>query len=560
MLRNLVLALLVALVTACAAGPVAPEWEAVEGGAVATAHPLATEAGREILAQGGNAFDAAVAVSAALAVVEPFGSGVGGGGFWLMHLADEDRNVMVDGRETAPGEARADMYIDDDGNVDTDLSRNGPLAAAIPGQPAALVHIAEHYGRLPLNTSLAPAIRLASEGFEVGERYIRGVRFKKEILERWPAGASVFLDQGEVPEEGWRVKQPDLADTLRRIAEEGHDGFYRGELAQKMVRGVREAGGIWQLQDLADYRVVEREPIVSEYRGARIIAASPPSAGGVALATTLNILEGFDLEAMDSATRTHVVSEALRRAYRDRGAWLGDPDFVDMPIGMLTHPHYAAGLRAGIRLDRATPSDALPGVIGDDDGPETTHFSIIDREGNRVGGTLSINFWFGSGFMPEGTGVILNNEMDDFSSRPGTPDGFDLVSSEANAIAPGKRMLSSMTPTFVENERGVAVLGSPGGSRIITTVLHGILAYLDGDNVDAIVERRRFHHQYRPDEISFEPGALDRETIRALEEKGHRVQNRGRPWGNLQLVVWDRMTGALEAASDPRGEGSPDVY
>jgi gamma-glutamyltranspeptidase / glutathione hydrolase len=452
------------------------------------------------------------------------------------------------------------MYIDADGKVDNDLSRNGPLAAAIPGQPAALVHIAEQYGRLSLAENLAPAIRLAREGFEVGPRYVRGVRFKKEILERWPAGADVFLDNGNVPEEGWRLRQPDLADTLALIAEQGHDGFYQGELAERMVEGVRDAGGIWQLSDLADYRVVERDPIISNYRGARITAASPPSAGGVALATTLNILEGYDLEAMDEATRVHVISEALRRAYRDRGAWLGDPDFVDMPIDMLTHPHYAAGLRASIRLDRATSSDALPGVTGADEGPETTHFSIIDMEGNRVGGTLSINFWFGSGFMPEGTGVILNNEMDDFSSRPGTPDGFDLVSSDANAIEPGKRMLSSMTPTFVESERGVAVLGSPGGSRIITTVLTGILAWLDGESADDIVERRRFHHQYRPDEISYEPGAFSREVFQALEAKGHKVQNRGRPSGNLQLVIWDRMSGELEAASDPRGEGAAEIY
>ncbi|MEA5446125.1 gamma-glutamyltransferase [Gammaproteobacteria bacterium AB-CW1] len=561
--RSLILLITLVTVIACAGPatePATPAEPAGEGGAVATAHPLATEAGREILAAGGNAFDAAVAVSAALAVVEPFGSGVGGGGFWLLHEADSDRSIMVDGRETAPAESTADMYIDEDGQVDTDLSRNGPLAAAIPGQPAALVHISENYGNLSLAENLAPAIRYAREGFEVGERYVRGVRFKKEVLERWPAGVEVFLDEGEVPEEGWVLKQPDLAETLERLADYGHDGFYRGELAERMVEGVREAGGIWRLQDLADYQVVEREPIVSEYRGSRITAASPPSAGGVALATTLNILEGFDLENLDAATRTHLISEALRRAYRDRGAWLGDPDFVDMPLDKLTHPWYAAGLRAGIRSDQATPSDALPGVVDDGEGPETTHFSIIDRAGNRVGGTLSINFWFGSGFMPEGTGVILNNEMDDFSARPGSPDGFELVSSAANAIEPGKRMLSSMTPTFIEDDRGVAVLGSPGGSRIITTVLHGILAWKEGLEPEEIVEQRRFHHQYRPDHISYEPGALSRDTIDVLESKGHKVEPRGRPWGNLQLVIWDRMTGELEAASDPRGEGSPDVY
>jgi len=560
-LYRLLTTLTIALVLAACAGPQAHDAPpTTQGGAVATAHPLATQAGREILEQGGNAFDAAVAVSAALAVVEPFGSGVGGGGFWLLHQAEQDRSVMVDGRETAPGEAHADMYLDEEGQVDTDLSRDGPLAAAIPGQPAALIHITEEYGRLSLAENLAPAIRYAREGFEVGARYVRGVDFKSEVLKRWPAASDVFLNDGEVPEEGWVLKQGDLADTLETIAREGREGFYAGELAQRMVDGVREAGGIWQLEDLENYEVVERDPIVTEYRGARVTAASPPSAGGVALATTLNILEGYELNELDEATRVHLISEALRRAYRDRGAWLGDPDFVDLPLAKLTSPDYAAGLRASIRRDRATVSDHLPGVVDGSEGPQTTHFSIMDGEGNRVGGTLSINFWFGSGFMPEGTGVIMNNEMDDFSSRPGTPDGFELVSSDANAIQPGKRMLSSMTPTFVEDDRGVAILGSPGGSRIITTVLTGVLAWLDGEDGEAIVAKPRFHHQYRPDHISHEPDALSESVIKALREKGHEVNDRGRTWGNLQLVIWNRETGELEAASDPRGEGSPDVY
>lgn len=560
MLRNSLLSLSLAFVTACAGASAGPESESEIGGAIATAHPLATEAGREILAQGGNAFDAAVAVSAALGVVEPFGSGLGGGGFWLLHEADSGRNVMVDGREVAPGRATETMFQDEDGEVVTERSRSGPLAAGIPGLPAALVHIAEKYGRLPLEESLAPAIRLARDGFEVGERYVRGVRAKREELTSWGVADSVFLDEGRVPEEGWRLRQPELAGTLERLATEGRAGFYQGEIAEKLVAGVREAGGIWKQDDLANYEVVEREPVVSRYRDARIVAAAPPSAGGIALATTLNILSGYDLSAMDEATRVHVISEALRRAYRDRGEWLGDPDFVDVPVERLTDPDYAAGLRAGIRLDRATPSDALPDVTAAGNGRHTTHFSIIDREGNRVGATQSINFWFGSGVMPADTGVILNNEMDDFSARPGEPDGFGLVSSGANAIEPGKRMVSSMTPTFVENERGVAVLGSPGGSRIITTVLTGILSYLEGGSAEDMVSKPRFHHQYRPDHISYEPGALSPEIIESLEARGHAVENRGRPWSNLQVVIRNRETGEFDAASDPRGEGAPDVY
>lgn len=560
MLRNSLLALTVAFVTACAGAPVGSESESDIGGAIASAHPLATEAGREILAQGGNAFDAAVAVSAALGVVEPFGSGLGGGGFWLLHEAGSGRNVMVDGREVAPGRATETMFQDEDGEVVTERSRSGPLAAGIPGLPAALVHIAEEYGRLPLEESLAPAIRLARDGFEVGERYVRGVRAKREELTSWGVAGSVFLDEGRVPEEGWRLRQPELAETLERLAENGRAGFYQGETAENLVAGVREAGGIWEREDLANYEVVEREPVVTRYRDARIVAAAPPSAGGIALATTLNILSGYDLSAMDETTRVHVISEALRRAYRDRGEWLGDPDFVDVPVERLTDPDYAAGLRAGIRLDRATPSDALPDVTAAGNGRHTTHFSIIDREGNRVGGTQSINFWFGSGVMPADTGVILNNEMDDFSARPGEPDGFGLVSSRANAIEPGKRMVSSMTPTFVENERGVAVLGSPGGSRIITTVLTGILSYLDGGSAEDMVSKPRFHHQYRPDHISYEPGALSAGIIESLEGRGHAVENRGRPWGNLQVVIRNRETGEFDAASDPRGEGAGDVY
>jgi gamma-glutamyltranspeptidase/glutathione hydrolase len=551
-------AVLLLLPAACSEGQ--GERRQLAGGAVASAHPLASRAGMEILRQGGNAFDAAVAVSAALAVVEPWGSGVGGGGFWLMHLEDEARQFMLDGRETAPGEAHRDMYLDEDGEVDARASREGPLAAGIPGLPAALVHISEHYGRLPLSRSLAPAIRYAREGVPVGPRYVRGAERRKALFLRWPAAAEVFLDNGEVPEEGWLLRQPDLAATLERIAEHGRAGFYEGELAQRMVDGVREAGGIWSLEDLAAYEVLERDPVVTHHRGARIVTAPPPSAGGIILAATLNILDGFDLEAMDEATRAHVTAEALRRAYRERGIWLGDPGFVEVPVERLIHPWYAAGLRASIRTDHATPSEMLPGVIDYGDGIHTTHFSVIDGDGNRVGGTQTINFWFGSGFMPPGTGVLLNNEMDDFSSQPGAPDGFGLVSSEANAIAPGKRPASSMTPTFVEREDGaVAVLGSPGGSRIVTTVFAALNRFLDGGDARDMAADPRLHHQYLPDRIEYEQGALSDEAVGRLREMGHEVRMRESPMGNIQIVV-RRPDGSLDAASDPRGEGDPDVY
>ncbi|CAD7853923.1 MAG: Gamma-glutamyltranspeptidase (EC 2.3.2.2) @ Glutathione hydrolase (EC 3.4.19.13) [Olavius algarvensis Gamma 1 endosymbiont] len=437
--------------------------------AIAGAHPLATDAGFEVLAAGGNAFDAAVAVSAALAVVEPYSSGLGGGGFWLLHRAADGRERMLDGRERAPLAARPDMYLDANGRFVPELALNGPLAAGIPGEPAALAHLAEQYGRLSLVQSLAPAIRLAHTGFIVDEHYRRFAEQRLAVLRQSPAAAEQFLRDGAAPPTGARILQPDLAATLERLAAAGREGFYTGRTAELLVAGVRAAGGIWTLEDLASYRVVERAPIISYYRGRRVVSAAPPSSGGVLLAQMLNMLARFDL-AGSGADRAHLLVETMRRAYRDRALYLGDPDTVEVPVERLTHPFYAAGLARDIDPDRATPS--LPAATAArSQGMDTTHLSILDREGNRVAATLSINYTFGSGFVPPGTGVLLNDEMDDFSAQPGAPNLYGLVGGEANAIAPGKRMLSSMTPTFVESERGVAILDTPGGSRIITMVL-----------------------------------------------------------------------------------------
>lgn len=522
--------------------------------AVSSAHELATAAGLEILEAGGNAFDAAVAVSAALAVVEPESSGIGGGGFWLLHSAEDGDSVMVDGRETAPAEANADMYLDENGEVDRDLAINGPLAGGIPGAPAAWAHIAEHYGSMPLAELLAPAIRLAESGFEVDAKYQTMINYRGHIMERWPGTAAIFMPGGEVPELGDRIRQPDLAATLRVLAEEGADGFYRGELTGKLVSGVREAGGIWREEDFADYEVIEREPIRTSYRGYELISAAPPSSGGIAIAQILNIVEPFDLEGMARADRVHVLAEAMRRAYRDRALYLGDPDFVDIPTDMLLSPHYAAGLRAGLRLDRATKSSSLAADPGRS-GPEsnnTTHFSLMDAEGNIVSATLTVNLPFGSAFVAPGTGVLVNNEMDDFAAAPGEPNAYGLIGFAANAIEPGKRMLSSMTPTIVRNDERVAVLGTPGGSRIITMVLLGILDFIEGNGPDSWVELPRFHHQYLPDEISLERDALSDAQIERLEALGHEISVRARPWGNMHAVMWDRATDTLEAAHDPR--------
>lgn len=521
--------------------------------AIATAHPLATEAGHQMLEAGGNAFDAAVAVSAVLAVVEPYSSGIGGGGFWLLHRARDGFETMVDGRERAPLAAHRNLYLDEAGDVLPGLSINGPLAAGIPGEPAALVHIANSYGRLPLKQSLAPAIHLAREGFPVDSHYQRMVAWRKDQLRLSADAQAVFLAQGEVPEQKALIRQADLARTLEILAEGGHDGFYRGELAQKLVKGVRDAGGNWSLRDLEDYRVVEREPIKGHYRGLEITSAAPPSSGGIVLVTMLNILEGFNLPVVEEPQKTHLIIEAMRRAYRDRADYLGDPDFVRIPVEVLTNPWYAAGLARDIQLDRAGSS--VGNNIFRPQGHDTTHFSILDREGNRVAATLSINYPFGSCFVPPGTGVLLNDEMDDFSARPGMPNVYGLVGGDANAIEPGKRMLSSMSPTFVETPDGVAILGTPGGSRIISMVLLGILELAEGKGPRAWVERPRFHHQYLPDQVQFEPGAMTHTEQQQLVGMGHELEPLKRNYGNMQAIYWNRHTGRVQAASDPRGLG-----
>ena len=529
--------------------------------AVASAHPAATAAGMEVLQAGGNAFDAAVAITAALAVVEPQGSGLGGGGFWLLHHAEENRDVMVDGREEAPGAATRDMYLDDEGNFVQDLSRNGALAAGIPGEPAALAHIAQRYGRLDLARTLAPAIRLAREGFEINDHMHALAQYRKDVLAKYPASAALLLDDdGDVLPAGTLFKQPDLAATLEALASHGRDGFYEGEVARRLVEAVRSAGGIWSRQDLANYDVIEREPTRGSYRTPngeyQIVSGSPPSSGGPVLVEALNILEGFDWASLDDIERRHVTIEAMRRAYRDRAAYLGDPDFVDMPIARLIDKHYAAGLRVGIRMDRATPSDELAGVNAERaSGHHTTHFSVIDAEGNRVAATLSVNFPFGSGLVAADTGVFLNDEMDDFSAKPLAPNGYGLVGSEANAIAPGKRPLSSMTPTFVVGDNREIALGTPGGSRITTMVLLGVLDFAHGGDAASVVGKPRYHHQYLPDHVEYEPGALSADTRAGLKKLGHRLKNVDRHYGDMHAVIWNKAESRMDAASDPRGIG-----
>jgi len=526
--------------------------------AIASAHPQATAAGMAVLQVGGNAFDAAVAVSAALAVVEPYSSGIGGGGFWLLHRASDGKQVMVDGRERAPLASTRNMYLDEMGEPIDGLSINGPLSAGIPGEPAALVHIAEKYGRLPLQLSLAPAIHLARDGFAVDKQYRKMAGFRLKALQKSSAATEQFLLKGEIPPIGHKIVQADLADTLQAIAEQGTVGFYHGEVAQRLVDGVKKAGGIWSLEDLAQYKVIERAPLVGQYRGRRVVSAAPPSSGGVILIEMLNMLQQLDIQRFDSTQRVHLMTEVMRRAYEDRALHLGDTDFVDVPLDHLLSPSYARLRVSDINPDKASVSQTISG-LAEMEGNDTTHFSIIDKAGNRVSATLSVNYPFGSCFVPPGTGVLLNDEMDDFSIKPGTPNAYGLVGNEANAIEPGKRMLSSMSPTFIETDDDVAILGTPGGSRIISMVLIGALEAMRNAPVDHWVGRARFHHQYLPDVIQFEPGALSEKTQNKLRVKGHELEEKDDYYGNMQAVHWDKKTNKVTAGSDPRGIGAAAV-
>lgn len=539
--------------------------------AIATAHPMATQAGQQILQQGGNAFDAAVAITAVLAVVEPYSSGLGGGGFWLLRDHKANKTIMVDGRETAPAKSHRDMYLDKSGDYVSNISVNGPLAAGIPGTVAAMVHLSENYGVLNLKQVLQPAIKAANEGFPVTRHYQKMAGFRLAVLQKYKSSSRIFLQNNEVPELGHFIIQKELAQTLEGITKFGLADFYSGATAKKMVRAIREKQGIWQLSDLESYSIKERKPISFKYRDMVVTSVAPPSSGGIALATILQILQNFDLNSLDEARQTHLIVEAMRRAYRDRAEFLGDSDFTKVPIERLTHPWYADGLKESIRLDKALASRDLPGINSrsknksdpaktqQGEGQDTTHFSVLDTQGNMVSATMSINYPFGSGFTAEGTGVLMNDEMDDFSARPGTPNVYGLVGAEANAIEPGKRPLSSMSPTIVETKDGFAILGTPGGSRIITMVLLGILELEKGHSVEQWVSLPRFHHQYLPDKIIYEEQAITNEMVTQLEAMGHQLEQKNSSYGNMQAISWSYDKG-VEAASDPRVEGESVVF
>ena len=533
-----------------------PNQLSLKEGAVVTSNTLATKVGEKILAEGGNAYDAATAISAMLSVVEPFASGLGGGAFWLIYDAKNKEYKTLDARETAPFQSHKDMYLDENNNVIENASRIGPLAAGIPGIPAVLSYVNTKYGSKKMTTILAPAYQAAKNGFPIDNRYIRGAKYKKEWLNKYKETTRIFLNKGEVPKKGWILKQPDLAKTIKKIMREGHEGFYTGNFAKKMVESIQNEGGIWSEEDLNRYRVVEREPVRSTYKGVSLIATGLPSSGGLVLANALNILSGFDLNKFNPTIRKHLIIEALRRAYYERAIKMGDPDFMYESLAFLLSPSFAAKQRESIDITYATDNKVLefvePPYQGQ--GNDTTHFAVIDKFGNRVAVTQSINFWFGSAFVPKGTGILLNNEMDDFSIKPGTENGYGLIGYDANAIEPGKRMLSSMTPTFIESDRGFVILGTPGGSRIISMILLSALDWIDGGDAKSMVSIPRFHHQYHPDYILYEEGALTQNEISKLEDMGHRLKKSKRKYGNMQVIEWDQKNKKLHTASDPRGK------
>ncbi|MHA7856237.1 gamma-glutamyltransferase [Marinobacter shengliensis] len=524
-------------------------------GMVATSHTLASEVALKVLKDGGNAMDAAVAAGFALAVTQPRSGNIGGGGFLLYAPGDGAAPEAIDYRETAPAGATETMFQDSGGNVINQRSRFSHQAAGVPGTVAGLALALERHGTLSLEEALAPAIRLAQDGFVVPYRFTEGLEQARERLQRWPATKATFYkEDGSAPQPGELFRQPDLADTLKRIAEHGPAGFYQGKTAQLIVDEMQRHDGLITLDDLKAYRPAVRQPVHGQYRGYDIYSMSPPSSGGTHIIQILNILEGFPITEMghNSAATIHHMAEAMKLAYADRAEYLGDTDFVDVPLNGLTSKAYAAELRKGINPKKARPaSDIKPGQPAAFESPETTHFSVVDRWGNAVSNTYTINFSYGSGITVAGAGFLLNNEMDDFSAKPGEPNAYGLIGGEANKIEPGKRMLSSMSPTVVRKDnRNFLVTGSPGGSRIITTTLQVLMNVIDHNmNIQTAVAAPRIHHQWLPDEIRMEQG-ISPDTVRLLEAKGHEVTT-STAMGAIQSIMIGE-DGTLYGGADPR--------
>jgi len=526
--------------SAYASSPIPPKHSVV-----ASAHPLATQAGIDILNQGGNAFDAAAAVALTVGVAEPVGSGIGGGGFFLLYIARQDRYLMIDARETSPKLAgNGDVYK-------TQSSINGPQSAGVPGLIAGVDHLIKKYGRLSREADAKHAIQIAQQGFAVSKHFQRVAQWRKEVLAN-NAAANIYLKNGKVPALGDVIKQPELAKTLIRFTKHGANDFYRGETARRLVADMKEDGGLIRADDLKAYQVIEREPVRFRHQSYEWISAALPSSGGITLAETLGILAQDDLTSLPKPQATHLLIEAMKLAYKDRNEHLGDSDYVTIPD--LLNPKRLKQLRKNINKNKAAKSTTAT-ADPSGNGVDTTHFSIIDQEGNMVSATLSINYGFGSGYVSPSTGILMNDEMDDFATQVGKPNAYGLVQGKANAVAPGKRMLSSMSPTFILGKDKTFIVGTPGGSRIISMVLLAGLGFESGKgNVSDWINSPRFHHQYLPDVIQHELGAFEPELKQALEKKGHQFKEM-RNYGNMHAILWDKASGAVAGDSDQRGEG-----
>lgn len=524
-----------------------------KNGMVASEQGLATQVGLDILKQGGNAIDAAVAVGFALAVVLPNAGNIGGGGFMVLHDDKTGKDVAIDFREIAPAKASRDMYLDNQGNVIDGKSLFTHDASGVPGTVAGMEYALKKWGTMPLSKVLEPAIKLADKGFIVSDVLAQTLKEEKSTLGKWSASKAIFFKNGEPLKSGDLLVQKDLAKSLRLIAKQGAKAFYQGEIATKIAKEMQSQGGTMTLEDLKAYKVVERQPIIGDYRGYKVVTMPPPSSGGVHLIEILNMLEHYPIkeDGVNSAKNIHHMAESMKLAYADRSEYLGDPDFVKIPVKGLTSKAYANELVKTINNNKARLSSNIkPGKPQPYESDQTTHFSVMDKAGNAVAVTYTLNLNFGSGIVVEGTGILLNNEMDDFSVKPGVPNAFGLVGGTANAIEAKKRPLSSMTPTIVmKNNKPWLVTGSPGGARIITTVLQSVVNTIDHEmNPAEAIITPRVHHQWLPDELRVEAG-ISPDTIKLLQDKGHKVVTKA-PMGRIQIIQADDS--GFYGYSDPR--------
>ena len=533
-------------------------------GMVASASEIASRVGVEIMKRGGNAVDAAVAVGLALAVTWPSAGNLGGGGFMMIRRANGSTEI-IDYRERAPLAATRDMYLDKNGNVIEDASMVGHKAVGVPGTVAGLSLALKRHGKLSWADCIEPARRLAAEGFVVNYHTARSLKGSSKLLSKFPESSRIFLRGGKYFEEGDRLTQPELAATLTRLKLQGPREFYEGKTAQMIAADMRSNGGLITLRDLKEYEPTIRKPLKGTYRGYEVVTMPPPSSGGAALLEMLNMLEHYKVSdfGANSSEAIHLLIEVERRAFADRAEYMGDTDFVKVPLEGLTSKKYASELIKTIDLEKATPSSVIrAGRPTAYESAETTHYTIIDAEGNVVSNTYTLNNSYGAGVTARGTGVLLNNEMDDFTSKPGVPNAYGLLQSEANAIAPRKRPLSAMTPTIVLKDGKVYfAVGSPGGPTIINTVLQVIVNIIDFDmNIQQAIDAPRFHHQWMPDEVRWEPYGLNADTRRALEKRGHVFAEKAGPMGDAEGIMIDPKTRMRLGASDPRLGGVPVGY